>query len=247
MESEIFNKRLTELCISSSTASEKLLLTEYGAMFAARGVRPPTKIVFHDSETVERFQTDTSSLVGKIAGVEYVLQTEAMEALLSAVEAARGEGLNISGRGTDSASRTFDETVGLWNSRVEPALEHWLALGKISKEQVLEIRSSTPAEQVPLVLELEAYGIFFAKDLSKSIIYSVAPPGASQHLSRLAFDVAEFNEPAVREILAQHYWYQTVTSDLPHFTYLGIPEYDLPAAGLKKVESANRTFFVPDI
>ena len=85
------------------------------------------------------------------------------------------------------------------------------------------------------------------KDLAKSIIYSVAPPGASQHLSMLAFDVAEFNEPQVRKIMSEHLWYQTVVSDLPHFTYLGIAEADLEGAGLPPVTHLDRIFWVPAI
>ncbi|HMJ08621.1 MAG TPA: hypothetical protein VK468_06430, partial [Pyrinomonadaceae bacterium] len=83
--------------------------------------------------------------------------------------------------------------------------------------------------------------------LSKSIIYSVAPPGASQHLSMLAFDVKEFDAEDVRVTLAKHRWFQTVTSDLPHFTYLGVAESELAGLGLKRVEHAGRPFWVPDI
>jgi hypothetical protein len=100
---------------------------------------------------------------------------------------------------------------------------------------------------VPVVLALETKGIWFAKDLSKSIIYSVAPPGTSQHLAMLAFDVKEFAERRVREILARNGWFQTVVSDLPHFTYLGVAENDLPDLGLKRVLSGEQAFWVPGI
>jgi hypothetical protein len=100
---------------------------------------------------------------------------------------------------------------------------------------------------VPEILELEERGIYFAKDLSKSIIYSVAPPGTSQHLSMLAIDIAEFENPRVREIMAKNGWFQTVVSDLPHFTYLGTDENDLPDLGLKTVVSGDRRFWIPDI
>ena len=63
----------------------------------------------------------------------------------------------------------------------------------------------------------------------------------------LALDVVESGNPAVRDILAKHGWFQTVVSDLPHFTYLGSPEADLPNLGLKKVTSGGRSFWVPDI
>jgi hypothetical protein len=89
--------------------------------------------------------------------------------------------------------------------------------------------------------------MYFAKDLSKSIIYSVAPPGTSQHLSMLALDITEHDDAAVREIMARNGWHQTVVSDLPHFTYLGVPESELPALGLKKVNDGGRSYWLPSI
>jgi hypothetical protein len=160
---------------------------------------------------------------------------------------ASAAGFSISPRGSDSARRDYDGTVELWKSRVEPALVHWVGLGRMTEDQASKIRSLEPHEQVPEVFALEKEGIYFAKDLTKSIIYSVAPPGASQHLSLLAFDVAEFDEARVRRILADHFWYQTVVSDLPHFTFLGVEEWQLPALGLTKVEHHSRDFWIPDL
>jgi hypothetical protein len=170
-----------------------------------------------------------------------------MERLLTAIAEAAEAGLSITPRGADSARRNYQGTIELWKSRIEPALEHWTGKGRITESQADEIRSRSPYEQVPLVFALEEDGIFFAKDVSKSIIYSVAPPGTSQHLSLLAFDVAEFENPSVREILADNFWYQTVVSDLPHFTFLGVDETDLPGLGLKWISSGDRNFWLPDI
>jgi hypothetical protein len=97
------------------------------------------------------------------------------------------------------------------------------------------------------VLELEKSGVYFSKDLSKSILYSIAAPGTSQHIAMLAFDVIEFDNPRVREILAKHGWFQTVLSDLPHFTFLGLKEKDLPKNGLKNVEVDGQTFWIPNV
>ena len=63
----------------------------------------------------------------------------------------------------------------------------------------------------------------------------------------LAFDVAEFDDERVRAVLARHGWHQTVTSDLPHFTYLGVTESELQGLGLKRSVHADRVFWVPDI
>jgi hypothetical protein len=203
--------------------------------------------VFPDEEAVTNFQSKVEKATARIGGLEFELQESAASALTAACRDAASSNLSISPRGPDSGPRNYSETVKLWASRVEPAIGHWLAQGRIEAKQAHEIRSSSPFEQVPIVLELEQDGIYFAKDLSKSIIYSVAPPGTSQHLAMLAFDVAEFDQPEVRAILAKHGWFQTVTSDLPHFTYLGVLESELPSFGLKRVENAGRHFWVPEI
>ena len=246
-EHNAFRKRIAALGISAETPVERLLLREYGSLFAARDVVLPPHIVFPDEGSVISFQSTAETAKATIGGLEFTLQKNAMAALSRAVEDAHDTGLSVSPRGPDSGSRNYSDTITLWASRVEPAIGHWLENGRISAETAERIRSSSPFEQVPIVLELEDEGIFFAKDLSKSIIYSVAPPGASQHLSMLAFDVAEFDQRDVRSILERHGWFQTVTSDLPHFTYLGAAERDLPELGLKRVENAGRYFWVPEM
>lgn len=230
------------------TDIERLLLREYGAVFIARGgAVPPPKIIFTDEADVAEFQGKLASNVALVGEYELELQAAAMDQLLLAVREASAAGTSITPRGLDSAKRDYSETVSLWASRVEPALDHWTANGRLKPNTATRIRALSPFEQVTEVLRLEAEGIWFAKDLSKSIIYSVAPPGTSQHLSMLAFDCAEFDDPLVRKILAKYFWYQTVVSDLPHFTFLGVPESDLTTLGLKRIENAGRTFWVPEI
>lgn len=225
----------------------KKLLKEYGSVFVARGgAVPPNKVVFRDEIEVAGFQSSLSTSVETVGSHRLELQAAAMKALQNAITEAKAKGLSITPRGADAAKRTYGETVSLWNSRVEPALKHWVSQGKMTSDDAARIRSLSTFEQVTEVLKLEEQGIFFAKDLSKSIIYSVAPPGTSQHLSMLAFDCAEFNKPEVRAILAANGWYRTVASDLPHFTFLGVKESELPGLGLKKVENGG-TFWVPDI
>ena len=160
---------------------------------------------------------------------------------------ASQNGVSITPRGDDAARRSYADTVELWASRVNPGLEHWSGKGRITPADVQKIKALSPYDQVPEIFRLESQGMYFSKDLSKSIIYSVAPPGSSQHLSMLALDVSENDNPKVREILAKHGWYQTVVSDLPHFTFLGVPESDLAKLGLKRTTDGGRTFWIPDI
>lgn len=225
-----------------------LLLREYGAVFLARnGAVPPGKIIFRDEEDVQAFQNSVEAATKKIGGSTVVLQKAALDDLSEAIDEARKEGLSITPRGADSARRNYEQTRKLWLSRVVPAMKYWVAKGRVSASEARRIQSLSAFDQVPEILRLEQAGIYFAKSLDKSIIYSVAPPGTSQHLSMLALDVAEFDNARVRAILAKHRWFQTVASDLPHFTYVGVQEKDLPALGLKQRAGTGRTFWVPDL
>ncbi|MFZ1699270.1 MAG: hypothetical protein WBO10_17970 [Pyrinomonadaceae bacterium] len=226
----------------------KLLLREYGAVFVARGgVTPPKKVVFRDEADVRAYQATLEMATAKIGGTNVYLQEAAMTALKAAIAEASLNKLSISPRGGTASRRGYDETVTLWASRVNPGFTYWVGKGRVKQAEATRIKSLSPFEQVPEILRLEQDGIFFAKSLDKSIIYSVAPPGTSQHISMLALDVAEFDNARVRSILAQHGWFQTVASDLPHFTYIGVQESELSHLGLKQITNSGRTFWVPAI
>lgn len=226
----------------------KKMLKEYGAVFVAKGgVNPPKTVIFKDEAEVSAFQSGLQKSKESVGGITLELQSAAMQSLKNAVNEAKQQGLSISPRGADSARRSYAETVKLWKSRVEPGLKHWVGKGKLSPSEANRIKNLSPFEQVPEIFKLEAQGMFFSTDLSKSIIYSVAPPGTSQHLSMLALDVKEFENPKVREILAKNGWFQTVVSDLPHFTFLGVSQSELSDLGLKKVGSGGRDFWLPNI
>lgn len=224
------------------------ILNEYGAVFfASGGATPPPVCIFAGAEEVESFQRAARVETQEIGGVSIELQPAAMRALLAARVEAQVEGLDITPRdGSESARRGYADTVRLWNSRLLPALEYWRAQGRLSDEEVERVRLLPVREQVGAVLELERSGVYFSKDFSKSILYSVAAPGASQHLSLLALDAAEYGDERVRQVLARHGWFRTVRSDCPHFTYLGLPESRLPAHGLKKIETRDGEFWVPN-
>jgi len=224
------------------------ILNEYGAVFfASGGALPPPVCIFGGAEEVESFQREARAEAQEIGGVSIELQPAAMRALLAARAEALVEGLDITPRdGSESARRGYADTVRLWNSRMLPALEHWHTQGRLTETEVERVRRLPVREQIGAVLELERAGVYFSKDFSKSILYSVAAPGASQHLSLLAFDAAEYGDARVRQILARHGWFRTVRSDCPHFTYLGLPESRLPAHGLKRIETRDGEFWVPN-
>ena len=243
-----FNGNLPSGFVQPSDSVGKLLLREYGAVFVARGgATPPTNVIFKDESAVSSFQSSLTKSSEKIGAQTLELQSAAMTGLKEAIAEAKQAKLTITPRGADSAKRTYTETVKLWASRVDPGLKHWVSKGKLQKSEADRIKSLSIFEQVTEVLKLEEKGMFFAKSLDKSIIYSVAPPGTSQHLSMLALDINENANAKVREILAKHGWFQTVKSDLPHFTFLGVKESDLSGLGLKKTIDGGRTFWIPDI
>lgn len=240
--------KLENLCPPSDPVARRIL-EEYGAIFlATKKVLPPPVCIFTDEEQVTHFQHAAGFDAEAFGFDEIELQPEALKQLKKAREEAQKEGLDITPRdGAEAARRNYEDSVRLWNSRFEPALNHWLSQGRLSEDQVARLRTLPLAQQVAEVLELEKTGIYFSKDLSKSILYSIAAPGTSQHIAMLAFDVNEFRNPRVREIMAKHGWFQTVISDLPHFTFLGLKEKDLPKQGLRSVEINGQVFWIPNV
>jgi hypothetical protein len=240
-------QNLESVCPQADPVAKRVM-QDYGAMFVAGPqVKAPPVCVFASDEQVKQFQQAAGNIAQNFGAVAIELQPEAMKALLAARADAQTQGLDITPRGGEAARRSYPDTVRLWESRFTPALAHWQQLGKIPAAQAAQLRAAALPEQVRGVLELEARGLWFSKDFSKSILYSVAAPGASQHLSMLALDVTEFANPRARAILAQRGWFQTVQSDLPHFTYLGLKESELPARGLRRVVSGGQVFWIPNV
>lgn len=242
-------KTKVETICPLSDAVARRILEDYGAIFlATKKVTPPSVCIFTNEDQVARFQEEAGFSAELIGYDEIELQPEAMKELMKARAEAQKEALDITPRdGAEAARRNYDDSLRLWNSRFQPALDYWLEQGRLSADQVTRLRGLPLNQQVAEVLELEKAGIYFSKDLSKSILYSIAAPGTSQHIAMLAFDVNEFENPRVREILAKHGWFQTVLSDLPHFTFLGLKEKDLPKHGLRSVAVNGQTFWIPNV
>ena len=240
--------KIDSICPPSDPVARRIL-EEYGAIFVAtKKVTPPPVCMFSNEEQVTKFQ-DEAGFEAEVIGFDEVeLQPEALKQLNKAREEAQKEGLDITPRdGAEAARRNYEDSVRLWNSRFEPALDYWLSQGRLTAEEVTRLKSLPLHQQVGEVLELEKNGIYFSKDLSKSILYSIAAPGTSQHIAMLAFDVTEFENPRIREIMAKHGWFQTVLSDLPHFTFLGLKEKDLPKNGLRSLEINGQVFWIPNV
>jgi hypothetical protein len=240
--------RPEELCDASDVV-ERRLLAEYGAMFVADvSVQVPPRCMFWSEEECARFQSEVETRTELIAGARIELQPAALDALLAARTEAHAHALEITPRGgAEAARRNYADTLRLWESRVKPALAHWVSAEALAPDEAKRLGALCCAEQIAAVLEEEERGNFFSKDFSRTILSSVAAPGASQHLALLAFDATEFRDERVRLILARHGWFQTVLNDLPHFTFLGVHEKELRALGLKRVEECGQDFWIPDI
>lgn len=242
---------LLEIASRLRSPIEKRLLAEYGAMFVATATPPPV-IVFSDAKEVEAFQSSLTAARAVFGEHEIELQSKALSALVAAAREIKEIGASLSARGSDAGRRSYQDTEKLWTRNVTRGLEHWQNLDRITAESAESIRRLPLAKQVEEILKLEqTEHLFFGTFFDKSILYSVAAPGASQHLSMLAFDVAEYEDPEAEETLRRHGWYRTVLADLPHFTYLGHDPEALPGLGLARIQrsSGNRVydFWVPDL
>lgn len=236
------------------------VLRDYGAIFigdnsAMAGYRFRTngkflaQCVFNNEAEVAAYQGSLEVSEATVGGTRIRLSKDAMTALLNARTEASSNGLSITPRGGSvAAGRNYADTERLWKSRFVPGLAYWTKRGRISAAEAKLASAMPTTQQVAKVLKWEAEGIYFSTDFSKSILYSVAAPGASQHVFLLALDVAEFGNKDVRAVLAKHGWFQTVYSDLPHFTYLGpLSREELARRGLVSKMQGGQEFWIPNI
>lgn len=244
---ELFYRQLPAGLRVPASGAGRQILAAYGAMFVARGVRLPPVVMFPNAAACSAWQSRVPQLRRRLYGHWVDLQVRPMQALLAAEQAARRRGLKIIPRGHGASRRDYAGTVSLWRSRVNPGLRYWVARRRLSPLRAAAIRRMPIGRQVGLILELQTQGMFFSLGESKNILYSVAAPGSSQHIAMLALDVQDTASPELRRILEAHGWFQTVISDTPHFTYLGVPRSELPSLGLKRVLWGGRPFWVPNL
>lgn len=240
------NLKKSDIC-NESNSVEKRILEEYGAIFLTTAT-PPSACMFTTADQVNTFQSKVGAAKETIGGAVIELQSQAMDALLKAMDEAKTQNLKITPRdGAEAAKRGFDDTLRLWKSRFDPACDYWKGKGKLTAEQINKLKTLPINEQVKEVLELEKQGIYFNTFFNATILSSVAAPGTSQHLSMLAFDTNEFENEKVRKIMGNNGWFRTVKGDAPHFTYLGVKEEELKSMGLQRVETKDGEFWVPNV
>jgi hypothetical protein len=243
----ISNAKLSppKACTIESDPLAGRVFREYGAVFAATAaVALPSTCIFKSDEEVAAFQKTLKTASAVISAFTIELQEPAMKALLDAlseIQPRRFTPLD----GAIAGRRNYADTVRIWNSRFFPALRYWVSQGKISRADADAVLLLPVPDQVAKVVEWESRGIYFSTSRTRSIFSSVAPPGTSQHLSLLAFDVVQDNDRTIRNALNRHGWFQTVVGDTPHFTFLGVPESELPSRGLQSVVRNGYKFWIP--
>jgi hypothetical protein len=242
-------EKIAKFCDVNKSRFARRVFTEYGAMFAASSeVTLPMVCYFLDEKSAKEFQSKLRIKSATIDGVEIKLQDAAMSALLGAVIESLATGIKVSPLdGAIAAGRTYPDTVNIWNSRFEPALEYWTSRGKITPEEAAQVRLLPLEKQIEKVIEWESQRLWFGTAHSGPIFSSTAPPGSSQHLAFIAFDVAQLPSQRLVAIFNVHGWYQTIKGDPQHFTYLGIPEAELPSRGLRLVYISGTKYWLPNI
>ncbi|MBI4750919.1 MAG: hypothetical protein HY774_20765 [Acidobacteria bacterium] len=232
-----------------TSLAERKIIAAYGAVWAASGnLVLPDRVIFANQAEVSHFQQKMHIGRAQIGKTTIELQEEALVAWLKARQECLAKGVSLTPRGGASAARRdYVTTISLWKSRVTPGLNFHVKQKRVTAQEAARIQKLSIPDQIEEILRLEEQGLYFSKSLDKSILYSVAPPGASQHLALLAIDIEEYENAQARAILANHGWFQTVVSDLPHFTYLGLPEAALAARGLKKEVNQGRAYWVPNL
>lgn len=247
--SETKTWQIDDLCPVSTSRVARRVLAEYGSMFAAEGsILLPESCIQRGESEVKKFQAKLGTGSVELAGLRIELQSSAAAKLRLSADEIAPLGLKISPLdGRIAGRRSYGDTLMLWNSRVFPALEFWIKRGRLPESARDELARLDLARKIEKILEWEATGMCFSTGRTRSILTSTAPPGASQHLSLIAFDVVEYWNSDVRAALNRNGWFQTIVDDPPHFTYLGYPETDLPGRGLRAVFKGGHRYWVPNI
>ena len=237
------------LCPISSGVVPRRVFTEYGAMFSAHeSIVVPDTCIYPGEADVLRYQATITTDVLEFGTVRIELQRPAAEKLRSAVTEAESSGMRITPLdGAIAGRRSFGQTLMLWNSRFIPGLEFWIKRGRLAESDRNDITALELPKKIEKVLEWESRGIFFSTSRTRSILTSTAPPGASQHLAMIAFDVVEYGSADVQAVLNRNGWYQTIVDDPPHFTYIGVAEIELPSRGLRSVYKGGYKYWVPNL
>ena len=240
---------LEKFCPISTDIIAMRVLQSYGSVFVARDtIKLPETCVARGDGEIRKFQQKIEKTSLEVHGIQLEFQTPAATALQSSMDEAAMLGLQITPLdGAIAGGRSYGDTLMLWNSRVFPALEFWIRRGRLSPDSRDEIGRLDLHKKIEKILDWESQGIYFSTDRSRSILTSTAPPGTSQHLYLVAFDVTEFWNPQVRSILNRNGWFQTVIDDPAHFTYLGFSEADLPSRGLIAVAKGGYQYWAPDL
>ena len=238
-----------QFCPVKTSVVATRVLREYGATFASGDsiVLPEVCIFAGEAETL-RYQKKLQTAAIEIGGIPVTLQTSAAGALRKAVDQASEKAKTITPYdGAIAGSRTYGDTLRLWNGRFFSAMNYWTRVGRLTDSDREAISRLDLQGRISKIIEWESEGIWFSTDRTRSIFMSVAPPGASQHLAYIAFDVAEYSDPDVRTILNRNGWYQTVIGDPVHFTFLEVAETELPTRGLRAVAKGGHLYWVPNL
>jgi hypothetical protein len=238
------NQVLDDVYLSLDSDSLAILRT-YGAAWASTSQRPT--VVSVPTEADRQLQVDgwaTSSVT--IGDRVLTTQTAAAHALSEARDELKALGVHlIPGSNTPSA-RTWATTHNSWRQRLTLGLDYWVQQGTLESDDKARILALPPNLQLKEALKLEDGGMYLNKHHNRPILSSVAAPGSSQHCWMLAVDLKP-HTPKVVEVMASHGWFRTVWADRPHFTWLGVPEDQLPALGLKLRMYGEDAMWVPDL
>jgi hypothetical protein len=240
---------IAKICSINDSPFARRIFSEYGSMFAAANVVAlPPKCMFRDEKQVLDFRQKTQVVALVLNGVFVILQKAAADSLREVLMEAQSRQIRLTPLdGSIAGGRNYWDTVRLWNSRFQPALQYWVRSGSISADEAALMGTTSIEQQVDKVIEWESRGLWFGTGRRGSIFSSTAPPGASQHLALIAFDVTPPITNELRSLLNARGWYQTVKGDQPHFTFLGLPESELPKRGLIAVLVDGTRYWLPNL
>ncbi len=231
---------LHQICDPAEPVSAAIL-AQYGALYVSDAQLILPSNCIPTRQELAAFSRRVVFESRNIDGIQVSFQKPALDAFLTAREAAAARGLSIRPNGTNATLRDYETTVEIWQRNLQAGIN----VHSAAAERRAELLSPEIRLSIAVVLELEKKGLLLGSGGGKSILQVAAPPGTSQHISGLAVDIVEHEDARVRQIMADNGFYQTIANDFTHFTYLGLKSDQLAAVGLAPRVIEGRPFYVP--
>ena len=157
---------LESLCPITTSAVAARVFREYGSVFAAAdSVTLPAVCVYPGEAAVIKFQKGIKTRSIETGGIQIDLQEDASDALERAINQAAEIELTITPLdGAIAGSRSYGDSLRLWNGRFFRALDHWTRVGKLTPADRELILGADLQKKIEMIIQSDNLDPLLGRD-----------------------------------------------------------------------------------